>query len=237
MLCAILTLTAQAGAQAASRVWVNTRSGVYHCAGTPAYGKTAMGEYLSEDEARRRGFRANGGRACGRSDAQGLLQQGERSNPNTTLPDSAPAAPAVATRPCVVTRISDGDTFECGAEGRVRLIGLDAPEAAQEPYGTAATAALASLLPLGAAVELELDRDPRDRNNRVLAYVWHEGRFINWLLVRQGWALSGRYPPNLRYAAMLEAAEARARAEGRGLWRVDGFRCRPDQFRERACSR
>lgn len=41
----------------AGRVWVNTPTGVYHYPGTRYYGKTAQGVYMTEGEARARGFR------------------------------------------------------------------------------------------------------------------------------------------------------------------------------------
>ncbi|MCC7178270.1 MAG: hypothetical protein IT177_07760 [Acidobacteria bacterium] len=57
--------TASPESAAAVRVWVNTSSGVYHCAGTRYYGKTARGTYMREGEARQQGHRPAGGRACG----------------------------------------------------------------------------------------------------------------------------------------------------------------------------
>lgn len=232
LLLAVLALVPRLGAQELARVWVNTGSGVYHCAGTEHYGTTKRGEYLSEAEARRRGFRANGGRACGEPAPQGLLDR----RLDSARPDSAPPAPGDSTVACVVSRITDGDSFECAEQGRVRLIGIDAPEQGQGRSGTSAAAALATLMPIGSKVHLEFDVDRRDRFGRLLAYVWYHGESINWLVVRQGWAVSARFPPNLRHALALEAAEQRARAELRGLWRTDGFRCRPDQYRSRGCA-
>jgi hypothetical protein len=46
------------------RVWVNTSTGVYHCADSRYYGTTKAGEYLSEREARSKGHRPAGGRIC-----------------------------------------------------------------------------------------------------------------------------------------------------------------------------
>ncbi len=46
------------------RVWVNTRSGVYHCPGTRYYGATAQGRYMTQAEARAAGYRAAYGRTC-----------------------------------------------------------------------------------------------------------------------------------------------------------------------------
>ena len=75
----------------------------------------------------------------------------------------------------------------------------------------------------------------RSRYGRLLAYVWYRGESINWLMVRLGWAVSVRYPPNLRYAGIFDDAEARAAAEERGLWRVEGFSCRPADHRAQRC--
>lgn len=231
VLCAILALASAACAQESSRVWVNSRSGVYHCPGTPAFGTTRSGEYMQEAEARRRGYRANGGRVCFPGSVDDLTGQ----SPDASLPDSSPSVWRDSTIECAVVRVSDGDTMECSGQGRVRLIGIDAPELDQAPMGATSQRALASLLPRGTRVQLELDLEPRDRYGRLLAYVWYKGQLINWQLVRQGWAVSERFPPNVRHSPALDAAESRARAEQLGLWRSGGFTCRPYQHRSGRC--
>lgn len=45
-------------------VWVNTASGVYHCPGTRWYGKTKHGEYMTQAEAQKKGFRPAYGKVC-----------------------------------------------------------------------------------------------------------------------------------------------------------------------------
>ena len=226
--------------QEPAKVWVNTRSGVYHCPGTRYYGATAVGTYLAEPEARTRGYRPAYRRTCGPlppadSAARPAVAQPPVVSPPTLLPDSGPRSPNGQTTECGLMRIRDADTIECRDLGPVRLIGIDAPEGDQEPFGTAATAGLAALVPAGATLQLESDAEARDRYRRMLAYVWLEGSMLNWLLVRQGWAVAYRYAPNVRYAEQFSAAEQRARDQRRGLWLVDGFACRPADHRARRC--
>ena len=51
-------------APAAVRVWVNTRSGVYHCPGSRYYGNTQEGRYMTETAARAQGHRPSNNRPC-----------------------------------------------------------------------------------------------------------------------------------------------------------------------------
>ena len=152
-----------------------------------------------------------------------------------TVPDSGPPLPADSLEDCVVTRILDGDSIRCAAQGIVRLIGLDAPEQNQEPFGSEATAAARALLPAGAVLRLKAGVNPRDRYGRLLAYVWYNGVSFNWLMIRQGWAVSYPYDNKTLWVDRFAAAEARARAEGLGLWGKNGFACRPADRRARRC--
>nr|WP_296654491.1 S1/P1 nuclease [Paraburkholderia sp.] len=45
-------------------VWVNTKSGVYHCPGSPYYGNTKHGVYMYEDQAKAGSYRPAGGKTC-----------------------------------------------------------------------------------------------------------------------------------------------------------------------------
>jgi hypothetical protein len=46
------------------KVWVNTSSGVYHCPATQWYGNTKRGEYMTQAEAQKNGYRPVGGKTC-----------------------------------------------------------------------------------------------------------------------------------------------------------------------------
>ena len=48
----------------AGQVWVNTKSNVYHCFGTPLYGKTKQGQYMTEAAAKAGGDRPDHNKAC-----------------------------------------------------------------------------------------------------------------------------------------------------------------------------
>ena len=114
-------------------------------------------------------------------------------------------------------RVIDGDTLDVDGT-RVRLHGVDAPEAAQScftadagwPCGRRATQALATLLQEGVVACAERDRD---RYGRVVAVCRRDGLDVNGWLVAQGWAVAYR-----RYSHAYVEQEAAARAAGRGVW-------------------
>jgi len=46
------------------KVWVNTKSKVYHCEGSKSYGTTKQGEYMTEADAKAKGNHADHNKAC-----------------------------------------------------------------------------------------------------------------------------------------------------------------------------
>ena len=128
----------------------------------------------------------------------------------------------------VVSKEVDGDTVHVtinGADDRVRFIGIDTPEThgrggLVECFGKEAADHTASLIPVGTAVRLVRDAEPRDRYGRLLAYVYRarDDLFVNMALARDGYADVLTYPPNVAHAPEFVAAVADARDHNRGLW-------------------
>jgi len=46
------------------KVWVNTKSGVYHCPGTKWYGKSKEGKYMTQKEAQEKGYHPSHHKVC-----------------------------------------------------------------------------------------------------------------------------------------------------------------------------
>jgi len=153
------------------------------------------------------------------------------STPTPRLPPEAPDRPTGLTQEAFLERVVDGDTIRVtvgGTAERVRYIGINAPElhagsaATPEPYADAASQANARLLGTGGRVVLERQVSERDEFGRLLRDVWvEEGghwTFVNLALVAEGYAQAGTWPPDVKHAELLLAAERLARAERRGLW-------------------
>ncbi|MEM9246368.1 MAG: thermonuclease family protein, partial [Cyanobacteria bacterium P01_F01_bin.153] len=77
-----------------------------------------------------------------------------------------------------VSQVIDGNTLEVQRLDRpgaipetVRLLGIDAPKLDQDPWGPESHRVLGQWL-VGQEVRLEFANPPRDRYNRLLAYVW-----------------------------------------------------------------
>ena len=127
-----------------------------------------------------------------------------------------------------VVEVIDGDTVILSFDGReesVRLIGVDTPETRHpdrpvECFGPEATGFAEALLPLGTQVRVERDLEHRDDYGRLLGYVYRlsDDVFVNYELVRQGFAVPLSIEPNTTHATLFVDAARAAEAVGAGLW-------------------
>lgn len=150
-------------------------------------------------------------------------------------PTGQPAAEYTNEIPASVQRIIDGDTLDVtlddGTIDRVRIIGIDTPELAwrgtdtrppapAECWADEATIALTDLIPVGTAITLIQDTTPRDRFDRLLAYVHRtsDNLDIGHRLVLDGHATTLTIEPNTSRADLYHDAEHHAADAARGLW-------------------
>ncbi len=158
---------------------------------------------------------------------------------SSSAPAATPPQSTVERPTCRVLRVVDGDSVECEVEGAkqsIRLLGIDAPELRQRPFGDRSAAALRALLPRQSEVGLELDVRERDQFGRILAYLWNEdGELINESMLHQGFAVVYILPPNVRYADQFRSAARDAQQNNRGLWATSAFECQPVDFRQKRC--
>lgn len=119
----------------------------------------------------------------------------------------------------LVVAIVDGDTIKVQMDGKVyslRYIGIDTPEVGQV-FAAEATQAN-SLLVAGKTVTLISDVSNVDRFGRLLRYVIADGVFVNYELVREGFAIAKRYPPDTACSAVFVSAQAQAQLYDAGRW-------------------
>ena len=154
------------------------------------------------------------------------------------MPGAAPDVSGPALEPnAVVLKVIDGDTMDVDLGGRrasVRFLGIDTPEKTggylpAECGGDAATRRTTEVLPPGTEVYLQRDDELYDRYDRLLAYVYRadDGLFVNRYLVLDGYAATMHFEPSTTHRAVLDAAQADARAANRGIWSDCGGPDRP----------
>ncbi len=137
-----------------------------------------------------------------------------------------------------VAQVVSGQTLEVLGMGdqpnlitQVRLLGIDAPDLQQRPWGSAAKERLQALIE-GQPVTLEFDVEGRDKFGRTLAYAWKDKVLLNEQLVKEGHALFVGRSPNHKYDQRLERAQQWARLLGVGIWNPEKpLRFTPTEFR------
>ncbi len=121
-----------------------------------------------------------------------------------------------------VARVVDGDTIKLETGEVARYIGIDAPETVHpskpvQCYGKEASDKNRELVE-GKEVKLEKDVSETDKYGRLLRYIWLGDILVNEYLVREGYAQSSTYPPDVKYQDRFIEAQRQAREEKKGLW-------------------
>lgn len=158
----------------------------------------------------------------------GILIGGASDNPSSSVPQapSNTQEQSVSGNPDSelhkIVRVIDGDTIELENGERVRYIGIDTPETVDprkpvQCFGVEASKKNKELVE-GKSVRLEKDITNRDKYNRLLRYVWVGDTLVNLELVKQGFAQSYSYPPDIKYQDQFVAAQKEAREAKGGLW-------------------
>lgn len=149
-----------------------------------------------------------------------------------------------------VQRVVSGQTLEVVEIGkqpplieRVRLLGIEAPDLKQQPWGEQSRKHLEELIGEKGqdpqSVVLEFEEEEKDSYGRRLAYVWRNGIFLNEQMLKEGYALSvprnaigASTPPSNKYETRLNYAQEWARIMENGIWNPKKpLRSTPAEFR------
>lgn len=126
-----------------------------------------------------------------------------------------------------VKKVIDGDTVILAGGRHLRYLGIDAPETRlkkqdqwleiQQFYGKKAEDFNRQIVEKK-KIYLEYDLVKQDQYDRLLAYVFVDGIFVNAKMVEQGLALIDTRPPNVKYTQLLFQKQREARKNGLGFW-------------------
>jgi micrococcal nuclease len=141
-----------------------------------------------------------------------------------------------------VVEVNDGDTISIKVNSflgvttkieRLRLIGIDAPELKQEPWGRISKRYLKKLISESDwVISVEFDIEKRDKYGRLLGYVWDKtGRLINEKMLEDGYAVLYTIAPNVKYTERFIIAQKNAQLKRRGIWSKGGLKTSPQQWR------
>lgn len=157
---------------------------------------------------------------------------GRASNNAFSLPFSS-SKKSVDRERVQLDRVIDGDTIAIklanGEKRTVRLLLIDTPESVKpgtpvQPFSKAASHYIRQQIE-GKKLEIEYDRGERkDTYNRVLAYLFADGKNVNEAMIQQGYArIAYINPPNTTYLKDFQQAEAAAKKAKRNIWSIPGY--------------
>jgi len=122
-----------------------------------------------------------------------------------------------------VTEVIDGDTFYLGNGDKVRMLGINTPESGR-PYSEEATEFLTNMI-LGKEVILVNDSKNGDSDSygRLLAHVFVDDTFVNYEIIKAGFAFWYPYTSGTDFDSEYEEAQTFASNNMVGLWTESSY--------------
>ena len=126
-----------------------------------------------------------------------------------------------------LSKCIDGDTARFiikGDDVKVRFLGINAPEIASntkdgEPYGEEASKYVCKKLKTASKIEIEYDNnsDKEDKYGRTLSYVFIDGKLLETMILKKGYASVKYVKNNYKYYDDLIEAEEYAKNKQLGI--------------------
>lgn len=121
----------------------------------------------------------------------------------------------------------DGDTarfYIDGKEEKVRFLAIDTPESVKvntpiEPYGKEASDFTCSLLSEANDITLEFEEDKYDKYDRMLAWVFVDGKLLQEELLKEGYAQVKYVYDDYKYINRIKKAQVEAKRLHKGIWK------------------
>lgn len=127
-----------------------------------------------------------------------------------------------------VSEVIDGDTVKLKNGRLIRYIGIDTPEISQKLNGewrlnpqpmSREAKKFNEAMVLHNEVTIEYDIEKTDRYDRLLAYVYVNGKMVNEQMVHEGFAFLLCIPPNNKHNERLHTALKDAYSKKKNIWK------------------
>lgn len=142
-----------------------------------------------------------------------------------------------------LTKVIDGDSIVVKSYNKanpgffqsleVRLLGIDAPEYNQRPWGPKAMNFLQENLSQN--LDLEFDSELTDKYGRTLAYVYNDRhKLVNELMLERGYAVLFATKENRLHLREFKEAQLKAKSQHLNIWdEKSGLKMSPYQYRRK----
>jgi len=128
----------------------------------------------------------------------------------------------LAAKEYIVKKVLSGDTIQLDTGDIIKYIGAEAPGMALKDGGSEFFAKEARKynhkLVFMKKVRLEYDQERKDKEGRILAYVFVKKTFVNAELIKLGYAKANIVPPNEKYRTAFLDHEKKASQTEKGIW-------------------